>query len=150
MRRSQRKGFLERLLSAVYVYPFRCQICAHRFKALQWGMRYVRVDRREFTRIPARLPSTFVEGQTRHDGVVTDLSIAGARLYTGARIAEGELFQLTMQIQGKDAPVAVDAVVVRSANPMRLGLSFVQIKDEDKKRLGQLVQELLSANLDQP
>ena len=34
----------ERLLSFFYIYPFRCQPCGHRFKLLQWGVTYTRID----------------------------------------------------------------------------------------------------------
>jgi hypothetical protein len=30
----------ERLLSLVYVYPFRCVRCLFRFRAMRWGIRY--------------------------------------------------------------------------------------------------------------
>jgi hypothetical protein len=43
--RSVRKGFQERLLSVIYIYPFKCGHCGHRFKLLQWGVRYRRVRR---------------------------------------------------------------------------------------------------------
>jgi len=40
VRRSSRIGAFERLISIVYVYPFRCPRCTHRFRALNWGHRY--------------------------------------------------------------------------------------------------------------
>jgi hypothetical protein len=43
-RRSHRSGPAEKLLSALYVYPFRCRLCGHRFFALQWGIRYHRTS----------------------------------------------------------------------------------------------------------
>jgi len=33
---------LEYLLSIAYIYPFRCQVCFHRFRTFQWGVRYVK------------------------------------------------------------------------------------------------------------
>ena len=42
-RRSHRNGLVERMLSLLYVYPFRCQHCGHRFRSLQWGIRYHRI-----------------------------------------------------------------------------------------------------------
>ena len=41
-RRAHRNGLAEKIFSVLYVYPFRCQFCAHRFLALQWGARYHR------------------------------------------------------------------------------------------------------------
>ena len=40
VRRTRRVGFIERLLSLVYVYPFRCARCLHRFRVMRWGTRY--------------------------------------------------------------------------------------------------------------
>lgn len=56
VRRSHRIGVVERLLSAVYVYPFRCQLCGRRFRALQRGKRYVvqPAERREYERVGLR------------------------------------------------------------------------------------------------
>jgi hypothetical protein len=42
VRRSHRIGLAEEMLSLVYVYPFRCRLCTHRFFSLQWGVRYYR------------------------------------------------------------------------------------------------------------
>ena len=54
VRRVSRRGVAESLLSVVYVYPFKCQICGFRFPMLRWGVRYVRVevDHREYDRMP--------------------------------------------------------------------------------------------------
>ncbi len=59
-RRSHRDGLVEQLISLLYVYPFRCQQCSHRFFALQWGIRYHRVpvDHREYDNRLARIPMT--------------------------------------------------------------------------------------------
>jgi hypothetical protein len=37
-----RKTILDFVLSAVYIYPFRCKSCGHQFKQMQWGIRYIR------------------------------------------------------------------------------------------------------------
>lgn len=41
-RRARRLGLIERTLSLLYIYPFRCDHCFHRFRAMRWGKRYVR------------------------------------------------------------------------------------------------------------
>jgi hypothetical protein len=35
---------LERLMSLFHIYPFRCQLCWHRFRLFQWGVTYRRID----------------------------------------------------------------------------------------------------------
>jgi predicted nucleic acid-binding Zn ribbon protein len=43
VKRASRDGF-ERLMSLFYIYPFRCKPCAHRFRLLQRGVTYTRVE----------------------------------------------------------------------------------------------------------
>ena len=64
VRRVSRVGLGERLISLFYVYPFRCQLCGHRFQLLQWGVKYKRIeeDRREYERMPVNFPVTFDAG----------------------------------------------------------------------------------------
>jgi hypothetical protein len=60
--RVARVGFVEGLLGLFYVYPFKCQLWGCRASALQWGVRYLRMeeDRREYERLPTvfQWPST--------------------------------------------------------------------------------------------
>lgn len=42
-RRAHRHGLAGLLVSVMYIYPFRCQLCTHRFLTLQWGIRYHRI-----------------------------------------------------------------------------------------------------------
>ena len=43
VQRARRRGLVDYLLSFAYLYPFRCQLCGHRFLTLQWGIRYHRI-----------------------------------------------------------------------------------------------------------
>jgi stage V sporulation protein G len=43
VKRASRVG-LERLMSLFYIYPFRCQLCWHRFRLFQWGVTYTRIE----------------------------------------------------------------------------------------------------------
>src|SRR3990167_6134375 len=95
VRRVGRDGTLERLLSAAYIYPFRCQVCEIRFKRLRWGERYVRVelDRRDFSRVATSLWAAVVWQGHQSQATVRDLSVAGCWLETDAPIPIGELVQ---------------------------------------------------------
>ena len=74
VRRAHRTGVVERLLSAVYVFPFHCQLCGRRFRALQWKKRYVLqpAERRE------------VSDRGRVEGEVTGLSVDERPRYRSA------------------------------------------------------------------
>ena len=42
VKRVSRVGF-ERLISVLYIYPFRCEACRHRFRIMQWRVTYTRI-----------------------------------------------------------------------------------------------------------
>jgi hypothetical protein len=46
--RAAREGLKEKVLSSVYVYPFECRSCRHRFRMLEWGTRYRRIRREKW------------------------------------------------------------------------------------------------------
>jgi DNA-directed RNA polymerase subunit RPC12/RpoP len=56
-RRSHRKGLWEFLCSFLLIYPYRCQLCAHRFLATP--KLSARTPHREFERVPVRFPVSF-------------------------------------------------------------------------------------------
>jgi predicted nucleic acid-binding Zn ribbon protein len=43
VKRVSRGGF-EQLMSVFYIYPFRCQECGRRFRVLQWGVTYTKIE----------------------------------------------------------------------------------------------------------
>ena len=141
VRRASRKGLLERLLSAGYIYPFRCLVCAHRFRTLRWGEHYERVheDRRRHERFPVDFWSTLFWKDGERQGRVRDLSEGGATLETDLPIAAGESLELTLQPGDSEPPITVEVAVVRSVHSGRLGLQFVKVKGGDDARLGKFL-----------
>jgi len=43
--RAARHSQWDYLLSIIYIYPFRCESCAHKFRVFEWGVRYRRQRR---------------------------------------------------------------------------------------------------------
>lgn len=144
VRRSHREGTLEHLLSVVFVYPFRCQLCAHRFLALQWGAHYKKefVDQREYERLPVRRPAAFSGDQMHGEGTVTELSIRGCTLETGTRLVEGALLRMSFHPTGQDPSVEVEAAVVRSVRGSGAGLEFLRIQPQEKESLRRVLMRL--------
>ncbi|HEX7228305.1 MAG TPA: PilZ domain-containing protein, partial [Candidatus Binatia bacterium] len=99
-KRVSRIGFKERLLSIIYVYPFRCQLCGYRFRFMQWGVRYKRVeeDRREYNRMPASFPVSFACDGVEGTGHVVDISLNGCSLEADTIIAEGSIVRMALQM----------------------------------------------------
>lgn len=137
VRRCPREGVLEHLLSAVYVYPFRCQLCTRRFRALQWGKRYRRqlADRREFERVAIHAPLVVVAGGDRIEGEVTDLSLQGCTVRTRLRLREGATVRLELQLESAERPVVVAAALVRSTRAETAGLYFIGVSPDEQLRL---------------
>ncbi len=140
MRRASRIGALEQVLSLVYVYPFRCQLCRRRFRALQWGVRYTKQpeDTRQYKRQPMTFLVTFSGQQMRGEGVGTDLSLGGCRLRTDAQLWKGTLLQVQVQPQGCDLPIVVEAAVVRSVQST-VAFQFLRFTPDQKERLSQVM-----------
>ena len=153
-RRSHRQGLKERLLSLVSLYPFRCQVCANRFRAFQFRARYVKrtVDRRQYVRLATRIPTTFAEdikpGEQRvGEGVVTDISLGGCYLQTFVQLSQGTLVSLELQTEQHTPAIAVEAAIVRIVRPTGVGLEFLRLSEPEHERFSQFIRQLLVAQL---
>ena len=139
--RAGRAGLLERLLSVAYVYPFRCQSCLHRFRAVVWGQRYVRTkrtpraERRRHPRHPVDFWTTLWLKAGQRPGRARDLSVAGMSLETDAPLEPGQHLELDLQPAPGEHPIRVEVAVVRSVQSGRVGLQFVRVKDDGAARL---------------
>jgi hypothetical protein len=139
VRRSSRAGRAEILLSVFYVYPYRCQLCGHRFRSFQPGVRYTKVneDRREYNRIPINFPVTFSGENVSDEGMSVNLSMGGCSFSTSAHLATGMIVKLALQITSSVPPVIVDAavVVVRRTDPRTAGVEFLRWQETERARL---------------
>lgn len=131
-------GYPERLLGLLTVYPFRCQLCTHRFLAFAW--RYRASLRREYDRIPAQCPVTLHSPATEKQdeearGTAVNLSITGSLIETNAQVPPGTHVRLTIHPSGPLPPIEVEDAVVRAVLENRLGVEFVTIAPEQAQRL---------------
>src|SRR5262249_1820265 len=154
VRRSHRQGLKERLLSSVYLYPFRCQICANRFRAFQFRARYVKrtVDRRQYARLSTRIPTTFAENvkpseQRVGAGIVTDISLGGCYMQTVVQLSQGTLVSLELQTEQHAPAIAVEAAIVRIVHPTGVGLEFLRLSESEQGRFSEFIRQLLVEQL---
>ena|SRR5688572_21502390 len=145
IKRVSRVGLGERLMSQFYLYPFRCQLCGHRFKLLQWGVTYTRIeeDRREYERLTANFPVTFTTGTASGNGSVIDVSMGGCTFQTEARLEEGSIVQVRLQFSNDIPPINIEAAVVRSIKEGRTGLEFLRIENSERERLQRVIRGLM-------
>ena len=142
MRRSSRVGAYERIVSAFYLYPFRCQRCAHRFRALRWA-RYPHPagERRDFERMVVHVPARLTAGTESADAETTDLSITGCAVRTSGRFLPGTEVRVTLQLSA-GRTVTVAEAVVRAAHEDRLSLQFVHVAVEEQRRLSDYINSI--------
>jgi hypothetical protein len=144
--RSRRRHLLERLLGRLLgLYPFRCQLCDRRFWRRQPPHNPEPAEeRREYTRLPTQVLIGLRWAEGEEAGSLTDVSLAGGSVETGAPVPEGVLVRLTLQPSPDGPAVEVSKALVRSANPGRLGVEFVDVSPGERARLATLLQQLLA------
>jgi hypothetical protein len=146
VRRSPRAGAFESILSLLYVYPFRCQLCSHRFTALQWGIRYAKhQDLRQYERIGVRFPVLFANEQTVGKGTVTDVSVGDCAIETAVPLNRGDSLKLELFAKSGRPPIVVARAVVRSVRQGQAGVQFVDMEESERARLNRLVADMVGA-----
>ena len=145
--RAHRSGVLEELASLMFVYPFRCQLCSHRFRRFQPGVLYyqVRVDRRQYQRMAVQLSAAISSDKGAYEGVADEVSLGGCGIEADKNFPEGlenSLWSVRLQAPQDPRPITVEAAVVRRVTDKRIGLEFLRLAPEEKERLGRLIFEL--------
>jgi hypothetical protein len=148
VRRTLRKGLHEYILSAVYIYPYRCQLCAHRFLRPEPGERYDEstLDKRQYERIDIKFPVTFTGDKAGGTGTVGRLSLGGCELECPLKLMEGMMFHVQLQPPGISPAIHIETAVVRSVRPPIAGLEFLRTNPTEQFRLIQFVAGLLTAH----
>lgn len=141
-RRAHRNGLTEKMLSVLYVYPFRCQRCGHRFRTLQWGTRYhrVSVDHREYHRHLVHIPVTLSSQHGEFHGKTTDLSIGGCTLVASGPFRGNSQWSVRLLLPSETHPVVVDNAVVRSVQNQQIGIEFLRAAPAEKERFRRFIE----------
>ena len=144
-RRSHRKGIWEFLCSFLLIYPYRCQLCTHRFLATP--RLAARKPHREFERLRVRFPvsfrSAYLDQAITGEGTVSTLSIRGCSLILQQPLGKGTLLRLQIRYTEQDAPIEVDVADVRSSSHTQLGIEFLSMQPNEEQRLRRLLEHLL-------
>jgi PilZ domain len=149
IRRVSRRGLLEQLLSGLYIYPFRCQLCGHRFRLQQWGEVYRKTfyDGREFERLPVSLnASVWKESGEHGSGMLRDISARGCGMTTDVALARGNILRLELHIPDEAVPIVVQAAVVRNVSAPHSDIEFLHLIPPERERLRAMVRNLLASS----
>ncbi len=145
VRVTYQEGRLERLLSRVNVFPFRCQLCTNRFRALYSGARHntQAFDRRQYTRLTASIEAQVLDrNQPAVTNRISDISMDGCTLQTTG-FREGAFIELVLKPRGVEETIRIETAIVCSVRPLSMGIRFLEIPPEQYRRLAQVVLGLL-------
>ena len=138
--RSQPQSPREHVAALIWVVPFHCQHCSHRFLACRLGVDepHHPMDRREHLRIPVRLFLSFSGGKVRGEGTVMDLSMGGCIIKSQTQVHVDDIFYLEIAVTEDESPVEV-AAMVRSVSQRGIAFKFLR-KAQENKRLMAFIQ----------
>ena len=138
IRLAAQQSVADRFFGWATVYPFRCQLCAKRFRSFLG--RSTHSPRRNFDRVAVDFPvwvrPLHASSQALGDeGVIRDLSIRGCRIRCQRAVVPGTRVELEFQHSNGSFPITVDEAVVRSSFQGELGLRFIQLGRQDQRRI---------------
>jgi hypothetical protein len=134
--RSRPQSPREHVASFIFVAPFRCPSCSHRFLASRLWLNHPThpIDRREHLRIPVRLYLSFSGGKVRGEGTVLDLSMGGCIIKSETQVHPDDIFYLQLSLGDGEAPLEV-AAMVRSVSARGIAFKFLRAAQENKRLL---------------
>lgn len=134
--RSRCRSAREYLAGLLFVSPFRCQFCSHRFLASRFRRQYPKhvIDRREHWRIPVRLFLSFSGGRVRGEGTVMDISMGGCIIKSDTQVHVDDIFYLQIAIDEREPPLEL-AAMVRSVSSRGIAFKFLRKAQEDRRLL---------------
>jgi hypothetical protein len=126
----------ELVASLIWMVPFQCQQCHHRFLARRMNTAGPShsIDRREHLRIPVKLCLSFSGGKVRGEGTVMDLSLGGCIIKSDTHVHLDDIFYLEIVIAEHEPPVEV-AAMVRSVSARGIAFKFLRKAQENKRLL---------------
>jgi PilZ domain len=134
--RAQPQSSREHFASFLFVSPFRCPSCSHRFLASRLWLDHPThpIDRREHLRIPVRLYLSFSGGKVRGEGTVLDLSMGGCIIKSQTQVHTNDIFYLQLSLEDSEPPLEV-AAMVHSVSARGIAFKFLRAAQENKRLL---------------
>jgi hypothetical protein len=141
------------------MYAYRCQLCDELFRASKpvlqttpapqasTGAELANITNRQYVRVTAKFPVTFLISRLRQEGTVTEIALGGCSLEANVVLAIGAKFRMDILISENEPPLVVDQALVRSVRPTGFGIQFMEIQDAEKERLGRVLEKLLATLL---
>ncbi len=145
VRATSNEGTVERLLSRINMVPFRCQLCTNRFRAFYSGAKQSSqdFDRRQFKRLTSSIEAQILdEKQLPFTNRITDISMDGCTLMM-VGVQKGTFLEMMLKPSSDQEEIRIETAMVCSVRPTSVGLKFLEVSPQDKRRLSQVVLGLL-------
>ena len=145
VRATYQEGRVERLLSRLNIYPFRCQLCTNRFRAFYAGARHntQAFDRRQYTRLATSIEAQILNyKQPVVTNRITDISMDGCTLQATG-FPKGAFLEMVLKPTVEQQTIRIETAIVCSIHPLSMGVRFLEILPEHYRRLTQVVLGLL-------
>ncbi len=145
------------------MYAYRCQLCSEQFRAKKPDLNapaaavpavgvpktskdaeLTKVDARQYVRVNAKFPVTFVVGKIGQEGTVTEIALGGCSLEANVVLAIGAKFRMDILIANNEPPLVINQALVRSIRQTGFGIQFMEIQDAEKERLSRVLEKLLA------
>jgi hypothetical protein len=134
--RSSPQSPREHFASFLFVAPFICPSCSHRFLASHLWLDDSThpPDRREHLRIPVQLYLSFSGGKVRGEGTVLDLSMGGCIIRSETQVHKNDIFYLQLSLDEGEPPLEL-AAMVHSVSARGIAFKFLRAAQENKRLL---------------
>ena len=141
---ARQRGLLDRLLHRVYLHPYACKVCRHRFYVMQWGLRPAEVpmETGQYRMRPVRIHAVVLDERSHREGDVTDLSMGGCMMELAAPLLEGTLLAIHLDALDDEPPIVIDTAIVRTALKTRAEFEFLRLAKKEEDRLNRFVTNL--------
>ena len=132
--RSSPQSPREHFASFLFVAPFLCPSCSHRFLASHLWLDHSThpLDRRKHLRIPVRFSLSFSGGKVRGEGTVLDLSMGGCIIRSETQVHKNDIFYLQLSLDKGEPPLEL-AAMVHSVSARGIAFKFLRAAQENKR-----------------
>jgi PilZ domain len=101
-------------------------------------------DRRAMPRLRVQFRTTFSASSTVEGaGIILDLSSGGCRIESPVTVEPGVSLKLSIYVPGLDWPLMIEAASVQWMRGQIFGLAFIRIRDTERQRLEQVINDLM-------
>ena len=100
-------------------------------------------EKRRHRRFPVQFRSSFSSVNiVGGEGALADLSVRGCRIESRIAVNPGTELQLKIHLPNEPVPLGIAVAVVRWSLGETFGIEFMDMKDEEWKRLGRFIKSV--------